>query len=332
MIQSTLNLCVLLVLLLSIKHRSTDLGLLGGSIGLAILVRLLGSLSERLVTSVPRRSSRLLGVGADRLVNLGQHILDTLTVDIGSQVLGEVGLVFLLIIIQHLDHVLRDVLAHDAGNVALSIERLSILRVTGESLVVVGDVKATVAGTLQGTENTGTGGGILNSNIQESTERASLLINLLHVEGASSLLVLASGNIASNLLNTRVHLIHTKLLQQAAGQEKAGAVGSRVVLVTSGKAVLGKLLGVSRAQDNVSTDLGRDDLAQHILVAESDAESVLRGLVLVLVLGDEFVALTVVSLALSPSAELGLEALEVLLVLNHLNERHFRYVIYTNLL
>ncbi len=67
-------------------------------------------------------------------------------------------------------------------------------------------------------------------------------------------------------------------------------------------------------------DLRGNDLGKDILVGESDNESVLGGTVLVLVLGDELVSLTVVSLSLSSSSELDLVPLKVSLVLHYFNE------------
>ncbi len=84
--------------------------------------------------------------------------------------------------------------------------------------------------------------------------------------------------------------------------------------------MVGELLGVGRADDSVTSDLGGDDLAVDELVGEADHQAVLGGSVLVLVLGDELVALTVVSEALSSPSELHLELLEVSLVLDDLDE------------
>jgi hypothetical protein len=289
------SLVVLLLIILG-ENSSTDTSLLGGGLLLAVLVSGLDGLGEALVTSEPGGLGDLLGVGADGLVHLLQSRLNGVAVNAVGEVDREMTLVLLLIVVKHLSHVLGDVLAHDPGDVGLGVEGLGVLGVPGEPLVVVGDVEAAVAGSLEGAEHASTGGGVLDADIKESSERASLLVNLLHIVSAA--VVLARHDISVNILNTRVQLVHAELLQQAASQEQTSAVGSGVVLKAGGKAVLEELLGVGRAEHVVALDLGGDDLAENISVGEADDETVLGGFVLVLVLGDQFVTLTVVGLSL----------------------------------
>jgi hypothetical protein len=69
---------------------------------------------------------------------------------------------------------------HDALFKLISIVSVGIGIETRESLVVVGDIKATVRGTLHGREYSSTAGSTLNSNIQITTEGLllSFLLNL----------------------------------------------------------------------------------------------------------------------------------------------------------
>lgn len=79
-------------------------------------------------------------------------------------------------------------------------------------------------------------------------------------------------------------------------------------------------------QDDITNDLGRDDLASDELVGESDYETVLWRAVLVLGLRDEGSSLLVVGLSGSPSAVLGLVSRVVRRVFGLLDEGHLREV------
>mmetsp|Transcript_121430 Transcript_121430/g.181404 ORF Transcript_121430/g.181404 Transcript_121430/m.181404 type:complete len:261 (+) Transcript_121430:241-1023(+) len=251
------------------------------------------------------------------------HLLNGISVNSGGDEASEMLLVHLLIILLHLAHVVSHVDSHDAILVGLGIEILGITRVSGESLLVVGNVKTTIGSTLHGTEHASTSGGVLGSDIQQGTEGSAVIIELLNVVLAA--INLGDDLLASHLLNTFVGLIKSNLLKKTTGKEKSGAVSSGVVLKSNGKVVLGELLGVGRAKNLVTDNLGVHNLAENVLVGDTDNKSVLGGLVLVLVLGDELMSLTVVSLSLTTSSVLDLEGLEVLLVLNNLNEWHFEY-------
>jgi hypothetical protein len=293
------SLCVLLLLVGSIIITTCssgfERGLLGVRRSLALGMRDLLGLGEGLVHLV-HGALLSLGVLSNRGVHLLEQLLQAITIDVGLDVLGEVLLVFLVIILLHLLHVVTDVLSHNSSNVAFGIESLGVLRESGEALVVVRDIQAAVAGALQSAEHTGTGGGVLDTNIEQGTEWSLFLINLLKVVGAA--IDLGGGHISRRLLIAGIHLIKIQLLQQSAGEQQASAVGSGVVLQTAGEAVSNKLLGVSGAQNLVTDNLSIYDLAQNISVREADNKTVLGGFVLVLVLGDQLVALAVIGLAL----------------------------------
>ena len=185
--------------------------------------------------------------------------------------------------------------------------------VAGERNGLVGDVQATIHSTLHGTEHTGTvlGGG--KTDIKEALERTAIgILNILELVPR-----------AIDLRSAFEHGVHVQSLQQAAGAQKASAVGSRVVLQTHLEAIAGELTGVSDGKDAVTIDLRVSNLADHVLVGETDDESVLVGLVLVLVLDHQLAALVVVGAALAAAPVEGLVPLEVGLVLNNLDERHF---------
>ena len=66
------------------------------------------------------------------------------------------------------------------------------------------------------------------------------------------------------------------------------------------------------------------NLADNVTIGDANNEAVLVRVVLVLVLAHHGAASNVISLAFAATAETSLEALEVRLVLDDLDERHFR--------
>jgi hypothetical protein len=272
-------------------------GLLGLLVRFPLGVSLLNGLLEGLIDVrelVLLLASGVLPYGG---VDLLVQLLEVISLQIVGNIGSEVLLVVFLVVLLHLAHVVGDVLAHDVLLVDGGVELVSISGVAGETLVGVGDVQATVAGTLHGTEDTSTGGGVLDADIEEGAEGLLLVVELLDVVGAT-VVALGGHDLAGGLLNTSVDLIKANLLQESASAEKASAVSSGVVLKADTEAVFGELGGGSRAENLVTLDLGVDDLDENESVGEANNKAVLRGLVLVLVLGDELVALTVVSAAL----------------------------------
>ena len=134
--------------------------------------------------------------------------------------------------------------------------------------------------------------------------------------GGADVVVLASGPDAS------VALVQLQGLQQTAGEQKAGRVGSGVVGEAELDPVAGELVGVGCSHDHITLDLRVGDLADDVAVGETDDQPVLVGVVLVGVLDHKLSAGVVVGLALTATTELGLEPLEVGFVLNEFLERH----------
>mmetsp|Transcript_23580 Transcript_23580/g.63665 ORF Transcript_23580/g.63665 Transcript_23580/m.63665 type:complete len:206 (-) Transcript_23580:84-701(-) len=177
----------------------------------------------------------------------------------------------------------------------------------------VGDVEAAVEGALEGTEDTGTGGGGLETDVEAHLEGALLPLNVLGQEV-----------LAIDLLLALVDLVEAKELEGAAGQKETGGVARSPVLETerARKTIVQQLPGVSLSEDLVTLDGGRSDLAQAVAVGSANDHAVLRSVELGLVLGDQPLASTVVSLTSAPAAVLGLIALEVRIVLHKLHESH----------
>lgn len=231
----------------------------------------------------------LEGVLTDGLVGLGVEVLKTLSLDVVIDVLLELTAESLLIIIGKGLHVLGDVATEDVVSEDIGIELLGLHIVTRESLLGVGDEDTTVRGTLHGTEDTGTSGGSGKTNVEEGLERSSLA-----VVGLGGL---GEGELTISLLDTSKVLVEAELLQDTAGDEETGGVSSSPVGKTVLNAVGLELVGVGRDEDLVTSDLGAHDLHDDVLVGESDDESVLGRIVLVLGLGDEALSGVVVGLA-----------------------------------
>jgi hypothetical protein len=177
------------------------------------------------------------------------------------------------------------VTAKEVGTKDLSVQFALI--VTNEALGVVGDVQTTVSSALQGSKDLGTSGGPGKTNIKEGLERTTAF-----TVGFNVVLL------ALQRLSTLVHVSEAQVLEVATSQQQAGAIGGGVVGETSLDTIARKLVGIGGGNNNVTRELGVDQLGNDVLVGDANAEAVLGGRVLVLVLGDQTLASIVVSLAL----------------------------------
>jgi len=83
-------------------------------------------------------------------------------------------------------------------------------------------------------------------------------------------------------------------------------------------------MSISSTNNDVTFNTSVGYLTTDVLVRKTDNQSVLWGVVLVLVLEDQAFSGIVVSDTLSSPLELDLESLEVSLVLDNFNEPHFQ--------
>jgi len=300
------------------KHRLFEVLLLPGSLLLSNLVVALLLVEALLLVGLGLvASSGLLllgqlgaGVLTDSSVSLSVHVLDIISSDVTSNEASELLLVTLLIFVLEVLHVLRDVDTVDVVAEKFSIKRLALNVETGETVLTVGDVDTTIRGTLDGTEETGTSGGTLETDIKESLEgTGAVLDGLSHLDSAIG------------LSDTLILLIKTELGKSTTSNKETSSVGGSPVGQTTLDTIAGKLVGVGGSKNVITLELGIDDLADDVLVGETDNESVLGRVVLVLGLNNQTLAGVVVGLTLSSSSVLDLEALEVGLVLLLLDER-----------
>ena len=234
-------------------------------------------------------------------VHVGLHVVAQ---DVVSVLLGVVGAVGLALF--------DDLLASLSGGGLLLLKV-----VAGEALGVVGHVDASVNCTLEGSEDSVAGGGSHETDVEESAEGSLLFVDSL---GAVDIEEFSVGS-----LNTLVETVKLEVLEESTGNEETGGVGGGVVGETSLETESLELLGVSLSEDFIALDGGEDDLNDDAGVGSSDAQSVLLGVVLVLVLLDESSSGLVVSLSLASASELDLISGVVRSGLHGLDECHVKY-------
>jgi len=161
----------------------------------------------------------------------------------------------------------------------------------------VGDVETAISGTLHGTEHTVTGGGADETNIEVGLEGALVLVDLALVHGVDG---------AVDLAVALVEVSEALVGQKTTGAEETSAVGGSVVGETGVETEALELSGVSGGDDAITLDANVDNLGNYALVGATDAETVLPGVVLVLLLEHKSPAGVVVGLSLSAPAEFGL--------------------------
>lgn len=275
------------------------------------------------------------GLGTDSGVALGVklgHVLDLgggqTLFPVRELSLESVSITLLETIVVVLDVLAHNVVLVDGGVVLGFLAGVSFLDLlstlvgdnflldlleAGESLLGVGNVEATVAGTLHGTEDTVTGGGADETDVEVSLEGASVLLN-----------VVPNGeHLSVNLDLTFVELGHVLKGEETTGNEETGSIGSGVVGKTSSDTTeVLELLRISLADGTVTLDGGVDDGGNDSAVSSSNAESVLLLVVLVLVLEDKTTSGEVVGLTLTTTDEFGLVSAAVGVALKDFDEGH----------
>jgi len=256
------------------------------------------------------------GISTDSLVGVLVDLLELISSDALLLVAAELTVISLRILLKKLLHVVSDVTTEDVLAENLSVELLLLIAPTDEATLAVRDVETTIKSTLHSSEHTAASGGTVETDIEKGLEGTTLVELLDGAEGSTS-----------SLLNTRIELIHAELLVKTTSNKKTSGVGSSVVGETKLDAIARKLVGVSSSHDVITVDAREDDLADAVAVGETNDKTVLGGVVLVLVLDHKTKTLIVISLALTATTVLGLETLEVSLVLENLLERHCLYTL-----
>jgi len=209
--------------------------------------------------------------------------------DVGVDVLVELRLVALLIVVGESLHVLSNVATEDVLAQGVGVQLLCLIVVAGESLLVVGDVETAIGGTLQRTEDSGTGRSTMETNVKIGLEGAALLA-IFPLSG------LGDSILAGRLFNTLKLLVQIQFLERTASEEKTSSIGGSPVGQTVVDAISLELVGVGCDKDLVTSDLGGDQLGNDVAVGEADDEAVLGRVVLVLGLGDQSLTSIVIGL------------------------------------
>lgn len=241
---------------------------------------------------------------------------------------SELSVIFVLVLLLELGHVGENVVTEDSISVLGSLELGLLLlgltscltslvdnllnlgsSITRESLGRVRNVDATISSTLEGTEDSGTSGSSMNTNIEVSLERSLFLIfddEVLSIDGIIRL----------------VHSIESDLFQKSSSDKETGAVGSGVVGKTSSESVVLKLKRIGRAHNDITVHVRVDNLENKLLVSSSNDKSIFLGVILVLSLENESVSSEVISLSLSSTSRLGLNSGVISSVLDDFYETH----------
>mmetsp|Transcript_31028 Transcript_31028/g.74978 ORF Transcript_31028/g.74978 Transcript_31028/m.74978 type:complete len:274 (-) Transcript_31028:85-906(-) len=246
------------------------------------------------------------------------QILEGVGGDVVLDVLREMFLVLLVIFLLEVFHVFTDVSTHDAFTVHVGIVLLGVTVVARETLFGVGDIKTAIGCTLQGTEDSVSGGRWLTSNIQQTAEGTLVVIDFLYV--VCLVVIFSRDDVSVDFGVTLIDIVESDLLKQTACDEEASAVSGGVVLQPDVQPVPSQFGRLGLAEDAVTIDQGVRDLADHLRVGEPDDETVLGRLVLVLVLGAQTLTLTVVGLTFTATTELDLVPRKVRLGLLDLDE------------
>jgi hypothetical protein len=264
-------------------------------------------------------SSLLLSVwvGKDGCVNLLVELLAGLDLVGGDAFvpLGELNGVSLLVLLLEEVHVDGDVVSEDSVSEDNSVELglglisvsslssfvgfdcLNLLGISWESLGLMWNVNSSIASSLHNSEDLGSGGSGVDTNIKESLEWSLVLDILVNVE-------VLSVNLGVGL----VGISETDLLEKSSGEQETGGISSSVVGETSSETEVLELGGLSGAENLISSHGREDDLGDELGASSSDDKSVLSGIVLVLVLASQSTSGIEVGLSLSSSLWLDLHS------------------------
>jgi hypothetical protein len=158
---------------------------------------------------------------------------------------------------------------------------------TRETVTVVGNKDTTIGSTLHGTKDTGTSGGTSETDIEESLERTGSILSSFNQ---------LNGTIG--LSETFVLVSKTELGESTTSKKETGGISGSPVSQTTLNTITGKFMSISSRENEITLELGVDDLTDNVLVGETDNQSILRRVVLVLGLNDKSLTSIVIGLTL----------------------------------
>lgn len=217
--------------------------------------------------------------------------------DSGLDEAAELLLIAFLVLGFKFAHIIGNMATKDVLAQHLSIQGVLFLVKSGEALLTVREIDTSVDGTLHGGKDLGSGRGASQTNIK------------IGLKGTGTIFFIEFG------------LVDAKVGQHTTSAEETSAVGGGKVGQTDLDTIVGQLVRVSRSKDEISLNLGIDDLADDVGVGEADNEAILAGVVLVLVLDDQTLAGIIIGLSLTTTTILYLEALKVGFIFDTLDKR-----------
>lgn len=236
--------------------------------------------------------------------------------DAQFDVTGELTFVGFLILFDQLFHVVGNMLTKDMFPVHLGAELFALGVVSRETFGGVRDVDATIRSALHHTEHSSTSGSASQANIEEGPESTWLVLNILGEE-----------LLASHFLSSLVDRIQLVLLQQLkantdmiemsgnpvknertypTGQKQTSAVGSSIIGQANFHTEAWKFVGIGGTHHHITLDLGVRNLADDVFVGETHNQTILRGVVFVLVLNNQSSTSIVIGFSLFGTKEITL--------------------------
>jgi len=138
----------------------------------------------------------------------------------------------------------------DVLSQCIGIEALTLRIVTRESVLRVRNVQSTITRTLHGTKDTATSRSLSQSDVKVDFEWTVITLDFL-----------SDGEAAIWFSNTLVLVGKTNLRQSTTSNEEAGSVCGGPVLETVVDSVIGQFGRVGRCKDDITLELGVNDLA-----------------------------------------------------------------------
>lgn len=237
-----------------------------------------------------------VGVSTNGSVSVGVHTFKVISRNTSLNEAAELLGISFRLIFRQLTHVISDVTSEDVLTNDFTVSSVLFLVKTGETLFAVRNIETGIDGTLHGGKDLGTSGGTGKTHIEESLESTT------------------------TVLLVEFSLVQTELGKSTTSAQKTSAVNGSVIGQTNLDTKLGKFVGVCGSKDDITLDLGINDLTDNVGVGDTDNETVLGGVVLVLVLDDQTLAGVVISLSLAATTVLDLETLVVGSIFLNFNE------------
>lgn len=209
----------------------------------------------------------------DSFENLLHKLLNSLDLVVFKALvpLGKLSVVSLLRLGLELLHVLINMGSEDSVPVGLGLVGLllgiTVFGETWELLNRVRNVKTSVSGSLENTEDSVSDGWSDESDVKDAGEGSSV-----SDLGSRNIIV-----ISIDLLVTLIGLVQLERSEDSSGKEQSSSIRSRVVGKTSSQTELLELLRGGLGKDLVSLKGGVDDLGDDLGIGEPGDKSVLRG-------------------------------------------------------